>query len=94
VVIVAFPAAARAGVAPKPVGEIDCNGLSPIQTPVHPTAACADPHGSYEGRFYDNGHYIGHDEPSVRFISNAPGSGFAPFADNISCDDTHSVLGS
>ncbi|HET8629895.1 MAG TPA: hypothetical protein VFL91_20940, partial [Thermomicrobiales bacterium] len=26
-------------------------------------------------RFTDNGHYIGHDEPSVKFISNAPGSG-------------------
>ena len=44
---------------------------------LHLTAACADPHGDCRGRtaFYDNGHYIGHDEPSVRFISNAPGSG-------------------
>jgi len=74
-VIGAFPASAVAGVAPNPVGEIDCNGLSPIQAPAHPTAACADPHGTWAGRFYDNGHYIGHDEPSVRFISNAPGSG-------------------
>jgi hypothetical protein len=73
--IVAFPAAARAGLAPNPVGEIDCNGLSPIQAPAHPTAACADVHGTWDGRFYDNGHYIGHDEPAVRFISNAPGSG-------------------
>jgi hypothetical protein len=27
------------------------------------------------GRFYDNGHYIGHDEPDTTFLSNAPGSG-------------------
>jgi hypothetical protein len=27
------------------------------------------------GRFMDNGHYVGHDEPSVKFISSAPGSG-------------------
>jgi hypothetical protein len=74
-VIGAFPASAAAGVAPNPVGEIDCNGLSPIQAPAHPTAACADPHGDWAGRFYDNGHYIGHDEPSVRFISNKPGTG-------------------
>jgi len=36
---------------------------------------CTDPRGSDGGRFVDNGHYIGHDEPSVRFISNAKGSG-------------------
>jgi hypothetical protein len=74
-VIAAFPAVASAGVAPGPVGQIDCNGLSPIQTPIHRTAACADPHGDWHGRFYEHGHYIGHDEPAVRFISNAPGSG-------------------
>ncbi len=27
------------------------------------------------GRFVDNGHYVGHDEPSVKFISSAGGSG-------------------
>ena len=74
-VIGAFPAVAGAGVAPGPIGEIDCNGLSPIQAPAHPTAACADPHGDWAGRFYEHGHYIGHDEPALRFISNAPGSG-------------------
>lgn len=26
-------------------------------------------------RFYDNGHYVGHDEPSTKFISTVPGSG-------------------
>ena len=32
--------------------------------------------GAYShGRFVDNGHYVGHDEPSVKFISSAAGSG-------------------
>ncbi len=62
-------------VQPRATGELDCNGLSPIQKPVKPTILCADPHGSWAGRFYDNGHYIGHDEPSVRYISAQPGSG-------------------
>src|SRR5215470_14313460 len=63
------------GVAPHRFGEIDCNGLSPIQRPVRVTLPCADPvgHGGY--RFTDNGHYIGHDEPDIRFISTQPGSG-------------------
>jgi hypothetical protein len=73
--IVALSATAQAAVAPGPQGEIDCNGLSPIQSPIHPTAACADLHGTWGGRFYENGHYIGHDEPAIRFISSAPGSG-------------------
>ncbi len=66
---------ARASVAPGAVGELDCNGLSPIQRPVKPAVMCADPRGADEGRLYENGHYIGHDEPSVRFISSQPGSG-------------------
>ena len=70
----ALPAAAHAGVPPNGVGQIDCNGLSPIQMGIRPTAACADIRGLTDDRFYDNGSYIGHDEPSVRFISNAPGS--------------------
>ncbi len=74
VLTLALPAAAHAGVAPNPVGQIDCNGFSPIQTEIRVTAACADPRGLEGGRFYDNGYYIGHDEPSVRFLSNAPGS--------------------
>jgi len=33
--------------------------------------------GTYSGgRFIDNGHYVGHDEPSVKFISLAQGSAF------------------
>ena len=31
--------------------------------------------GAWGGKFYDNGHYIGHDEPDTTFLSNAPGSG-------------------
>jgi hypothetical protein len=60
---------------PHAVGELDCNGLSPIQRPVKPAVMCQDPRGSWGGRFYENGHYIGHDEPSVRFLSSQPGSG-------------------
>ena len=69
--------AASASVAPDAVGELDCNGLSPIQKPVKNVLQCLDPRGTWDGRFYDNGHYIGHDEPSVRFISSRPGSGDA-----------------
>jgi hypothetical protein len=52
---------------------------------------CVDPHGKIKGttspwvaggktyknngRFIDNGHYVGHDEPSVKFISSAANSG-------------------
>src|SRR5689334_883117 len=70
----AAPAAA-AGVHPNKIGGLDCNGLSPVQHPVKRVLQCADPRGTDEGRFEDNGHYIGHDEPSVRFLSNQPGSG-------------------
>jgi hypothetical protein len=67
--------AASTGVAPNSVGELDCNGLSPIQHPVKSAVMCQDPRGTWDGRFHENGKYIGHDEPSVRFISNQPGSG-------------------
>ena len=67
--------AASTGVAPNAVGELDCNGLSPIQHPVKPAVMCQDPRGTWNGRFYENGKYIGHDEPSMRFVSNQPGSG-------------------
>jgi hypothetical protein len=63
------------GVKPNPVGMLDCNGHSPIQRPAKIGLECTDPRGSDGGRFFDNGHYIGHDEPSIRFLSNAPGSG-------------------
>jgi hypothetical protein len=36
---------------------------------------CAEVHGgSPDGQLYDNGWYIGHDEPTVQFYSNQPGS--------------------
>jgi hypothetical protein len=56
-------------------GNLDCNGFSKIQTTIRPYETCADIQGYDGGRGYDNGHYIGHDEPSVQFNSNAPGSG-------------------
>ncbi|HXP21462.1 MAG TPA: hypothetical protein VN840_17605 [Streptosporangiaceae bacterium] len=71
----AVPRTASTGVRPGPIGGLDCNGLSPIQRPAKPGLQCADPHGSDGGRFVDNGYYIGHDEPSVRFLSSVPGSG-------------------
>jgi hypothetical protein len=67
--------ASNPGVRPNAIGELDCNGLSPVQHPAKPAIQCIDPRGSDEGRFEDNGHYIGHDEPSVRFLSSQPGSG-------------------
>ena len=85
----AHPASAKtlASVKPNPSNSLDCNGYSKLYKPVKPgiKALCADPkaidNGGYysqsrsSGRFYDNGHYVGHDEPSVKFISSAPGSG-------------------
>ncbi len=62
-------------VKPRAVGELDCNGLSPIQHPAKAAVMCKDPRGSDGGRLFENGHYIGHDEPSVRFLSSRPGSG-------------------
>ncbi len=63
--------------------EVDCNGWSPTYAPARPLMRelCTDPiHISTYGktyRFVDNGHYVGHDEPSVKFLSSAPGSGNA-----------------
>jgi len=81
VAIFALPVAAGAdapGVSPNPIGELDCNGFSPIQQSLKPTMACTDPRSIYDdagARFSDNGHYVGHDEPSIRFLSSKPGSG-------------------
>ena len=70
--------AAQGGVRPRAMGELDCNGWSKIEKPAAShKLLCTDIrgiHGHYS-RFYDNGHYIGHDEPSIRFLSNRPGSG-------------------
>ena len=67
---------------PASQGELDCNGFSPVQKPLR-AFNCTDIRGipgkgnanSWDGRFYDNGHYIGHDEPDTTFTSSAPGSG-------------------
>jgi hypothetical protein len=59
----------------KSVGGLDCNGHSQIQKPLRPQDSCTDFRDEYGQRGYDNGHYIGHDEPSVGFISTVPHSG-------------------
>jgi hypothetical protein len=83
-VAAAAPAAtttATTSVAPKAVNDLDCNGWSPKYGTVRGAAGmdCTDPikvvKGSDAYRFVDNGHYVGHDEPSVKFISSTPGSG-------------------
>jgi hypothetical protein len=57
-------------------GNLDCNGFSAVQEPLKAYLPCSDffSSDSYQ-RGHDNGHYIGHDEPSVGFFSNAPHSG-------------------
>jgi hypothetical protein len=63
-------------------GELDCNGDSPAQKPAR-LYNCTDVRGfagvsnqnTWGGKFYDNGHYIGHDEPDTTFLSTQPGSG-------------------
>ena len=75
-------------VTPSQVNQLDCNGYSTKYTALNPgqKMRCTDPLSTrtewYDGekyirgyRFTDNGHYIGHDEPSVKFISHAAGSG-------------------
>jgi hypothetical protein len=67
----------RGTVRPNAYGSLDCNGFSPIQRPVKADLVCRDIRDSSEpdGRFYENGHYIGHDEPDLNFVSSRPGSG-------------------
>jgi hypothetical protein len=68
---------------PSRVGGLDCNGMSPVQHLAQAAKACTDIRGMYGvhnkntwgGRFYDNGRYIGHDEPDLRFLSAVKGSG-------------------
>jgi len=59
---------------------LDCNGWSSVYQAVKPDfgGLCTDPIAVKNGkatRFVDNGWYVGHDEPSIKFISNKPGSG-------------------
>jgi hypothetical protein len=57
-------------------GNLDCNGFSRVQQPLRQYIPCADFFDTAEhSRGYDNGHYIGHDEPSIAFISTVRGSG-------------------
>ncbi|MGH2856543.1 MAG: hypothetical protein ACRDMJ_03565, partial [Solirubrobacteraceae bacterium] len=67
----------------KSVGELDCNGQSPVQSPLRGTMNCTDVRGfnnewnqnTWDGRFYHNNMYIGHDEPDMTFLSHQHGSG-------------------
>ena len=64
--------------APKsvnPVGNLDCNGFSSIQKPLKLAQICSDFKNGYDSRGFDNGHYVGHDEPATQFNSTVPGSG-------------------
>jgi hypothetical protein len=68
-------------ITPRKVNDLDCNSWSKKYAAAAPAMKmrCADPLGPlYNGhrqRFYDNGHYVGHDEPSVKFISSIKGTG-------------------
>ena len=71
---------AAGAVAPNAANELDCNGWSKAYATVRKLAGatCVNPVTVKNGkrfRFEDNGHYIGHDEPSVKFISSTRGSG-------------------
>ncbi len=83
---VAFSGSATAGSTGSSTparGALDCNGFSPIQQTIKSTGACTDVRGfmgvsnknNEDGHFYDNGHYIGHDEPDLTFLSSKSGSG-------------------
>jgi hypothetical protein len=72
--------AASGAVAPNPINELDCNGWSNTYDSVRQLAGdlCTDPIKIINGkaqRFNDNSWYVGHDEPSTKFISSQPGSG-------------------
>lgn len=78
--LIAMPGTSRAAT-PAPAaaskiqsrGELDCNGYSPIQHAIKPAGTiCAEVHAN--GQLKDNGWYIGHDEPTMQFYSNQPGS--------------------
>lgn len=80
---VMLPAQASARYTPRKFGELDCNGKSTVQQSVRKTMLCTDVRGfagvsnrnTEDGHFYDNGLYIGHDEPDMTFLSEKPGSG-------------------
>jgi hypothetical protein len=71
--LLVFPVSSQAQF--PPVGNLDCNGFSLIQKPLRLVDVCTDLRGLNGDRAYDNGHYIGHDEPSIGFYSQVPNSG-------------------
>jgi hypothetical protein len=82
---------AAGSITPNASGGLDCNGQSTLQHPVKAGAVCTDIRGlsgidnrnTWGGRFYDNGLYIGHDEPDMTFTSKKAGSG-----DDVSWTET------
>ncbi|MFZ1023969.1 MAG: hypothetical protein WAN87_07535 [Thermoplasmata archaeon] len=67
-------AAGSAHISANALGELDCNGYSTAQKTIDRTLSCVQPIGP-NGVYTDNGWYVGHDEPGMRYISTAPGSG-------------------
>ena len=75
VLAILIPATASAA-----TGDLDCNGQSPLEHSVKMSMPCTDIRGfnnesnanTWDGRFYDNNEYIGHDEPDMTFLSNQP----------------------
>src|SRR6266700_5707113 len=66
-------------IVPLKANMLDCNNYSPKFKSAAPSMRmhCTDPARRYLGkysRFYENGRYVGHDEPSVKFISSLAGS--------------------
>ncbi|MGH9172624.1 MAG: hypothetical protein ACRD0Z_17460 [Acidimicrobiales bacterium] len=84
-------ASAAASKAIPKYGLLDCNGHSPAEVALRATASCTDIRGipnertanDWNDTFFDNGHYIGHDEPDLSFNSSLPGSG-----NNVTWDQT------
>ncbi len=83
VVMLASSAASAQTLSRSQFGGLDCNGNSPLQQSAKLSMLCTDVKGiegvhnanTWAGRFYDNGHYIGHDEPDMTFLSSRAGSG-------------------
>jgi hypothetical protein len=73
--------AASGPIRPAPTNELDCNGWSAKYQAARPAMReqCTDPirisPSGKASRLLDNGWYVGHDEPSVKFISSAAGTG-------------------
>jgi hypothetical protein len=67
---VAFVPAASAAPAGRVRSGLDCNGFADYGSEnVKPNMICADPINHV-----DNGYYIGHDEPTIQFVSSTAGS--------------------